>query len=77
MLAVRVYRWSDGSYLEDQDMWFLSGIFRDVYLFSTPSVHLRDFWARTELDGEYRDAELKVRVQVKNYGADPVPRAAR
>ena len=49
-LAVRVYRWSDGSYLEDQDMWFLSGIFRDVYLFATPSVHIRDFWARTELD---------------------------
>jgi len=70
-LAVRVYRWSDGSYLEDQDMWFLSGIFRDVYLFSTPATHLRDFWVRTELDSAYRDATLKVRVALKNYRAEP------
>ena len=68
LLAVRVYRWSDGSFLEDQDMWFLSGIFRDVYLFATPRVHIRDFWARTELDELYRDATLKVRLHVKNYG---------
>jgi beta-galactosidase len=71
-LAVRVYRWSDGSYLEDQDMWFLSGIFRDVYLFSTPGVHIRDFWAMPELDAEYRDAVLKLRVHVKNYTAADV-----
>jgi len=68
LLAVRVYRWSDGSYLEDQDMWFLSGIFRDVYLFSTPTVHIRDFWVRTELDADYRDAVLRLRVNVRNYG---------
>ncbi len=68
-LAVRVYRWSDGSFLEDQDMWFLSGIFRDVYLFSTPGVHVRDFWARPELDAQYRDAVLKLRVHLKNYTA--------
>jgi beta-galactosidase len=67
-LAVHVYRWSDGSYLEDQDMWFLSGIFRDVYLFATPDVHIRDFWARTELDAHYRDAVLRVRAKVRNYG---------
>ena len=67
LLAVQVYRWSDGSYLEDQDMWFLSGIFRDVYLFATPEVHLRDFWVRTELDGDYQDATLKVRLNVRNY----------
>jgi beta-galactosidase len=67
-LAVRVYRWSDGSYLEDQDMWFLSGIFRDVYLFATPRVHIRDFWVRTELDEDYRDAVLRVQVKVRNYG---------
>ncbi|MCX7682708.1 MAG: DUF4981 domain-containing protein [Anaerolineae bacterium] len=68
LLAVRVYRWSDGSYLEDQDMWFLSGIFRDVYLFATPQVHVRDFWVRTELDADYRDAMLRLRVNVRNYG---------
>ena len=69
VLAVRVYRWSDGSYLEDQDMWFLSGIFRDVYLFSTPIIHLRDFWVRTQMDQDYRDAILRLRAKVKNYGS--------
>ncbi len=67
-LALRVYSWSDGSFLEDQDMWFLSGIFRDVYLFAAPKVHIRDFWARTELDADYRDAVLRLRVNVTNYG---------
>lgn len=43
ILAVEVYRWSDGSYLEDQDMWRLSGIYRGVYLYSTPKVHIRNF----------------------------------
>ena len=71
-LAVRVYRWSDGSFLEDQDMWFLSGIFRDVYLFATPGVHIRDFWAKPELDAEYRDAVLHLRVHLKNYTAAAV-----
>jgi beta-galactosidase len=69
LLAARVYRYSDGSYLEDQDMWFLSGIFRDVYLFAVPKVHLRDFWVRTRLDQNYRDAALMVRLNVMNYGS--------
>ena len=47
LLAVEVYRWCDGSYLEDQDMWRLSGIFRDVYLWSPPAVHIRDFEVRS------------------------------
>jgi len=67
VLAVQVYRWSDGSYLEDQDMFRLSGIYRDVYLFSTPNIHIRDFFVQTDLDKEYRDAVLKVRAKVKNY----------
>jgi len=67
VLAAEVYRWSDGSYLEDQDMWRLSGIFRDVYLFSTPPAHIRDFSIRTDLDEHYRDAVLRVTVKVKNY----------
>jgi len=71
-LAVRVYRWSDGSYLEDQDFWRLSGVYRDVYLFAVPRIHVRDFWVRTELDANYRDAVLKVRANVKNYGAEGV-----
>jgi beta-galactosidase len=59
-LAVEVYRWSDGSYLEDQDMWRVSGIHRDVYLYATPAVRLRDFAVRTELEASYRDATLRV-----------------
>ncbi len=66
-LAARVYRWSDGSYLEDQDFWRLSGIYRDVYLFAAPAVHIRDFWAQTELDADYRDANLKIRADIANY----------
>ncbi|MBD3197163.1 MAG: DUF4981 domain-containing protein [Candidatus Lokiarchaeota archaeon] len=66
-ISVEVYRWSDGSYLEDQDMWRFSGIFRDVYLFSTPKVHIRDFFVRCELDKEYKNANLNIKVKVKNY----------
>ncbi len=68
LLAVEVYRWSDGSYLEDQDFWRLSGIFRDVYLFSTGSLHIRDFWVATDLDEAYRDGKLKIEVRIANYG---------
>ena len=67
VLAAEVYRWSDGSYLEDQGTWRLSGIFRDVYLFSTPAVHLRDFFIRCDLDKKYRDAVLDVTAKIKNY----------
>ncbi len=68
MLAAEVYRWSDGSYLECQDMWRLSGIFRDVYLMAAPTVHVRDFWALSDLDAAYKDAMLKVTAKVRNYG---------
>ena len=67
VLAVEVYRWSDASYIEDQDMWRLSGIFRDVYLFSTPDTHIRDFFVKTDLDNNYKDAQLKIEVELKNY----------
>ncbi len=72
VLAAEVYRWSDGSYLEDQDTWRLSGIYRDVFLFSTPTVHLRDFFLRPDLDADYRDATLHVTARVRNYGPTPV-----
>jgi beta-galactosidase len=67
ILAVEVYRWSDSSYLEDQDMWRLSGIYRNVYLFSTPQVHVRDFAVRTDLDKSYTDATLMIRPRITNY----------
>jgi len=67
LLAVEVFRWCDGSYLEDQDFWRLSGVFRDVTLWTTPPVHLRDFTVRTPLDAHYRDATLELEVSVKHY----------
>ena len=66
-LAVQVINWSDGSYLEDQDYWRLAGIFRDVYLLSTPQVHISDFVVQTDLDDAYRDAMLKVNIYAKNF----------
>jgi len=66
-LAVEVYRWSDGAYLEGQDYWKISGIERDVFLFSTPNVNIRDFFVLGALDENYIDGMLKVTVKVKNY----------
>ncbi len=74
ILAAEVYRWCDGSYLEDQDMWRFSGIYRDIYLFATPSVHIRDFFVRCDLDENYRDAILKVTASVKNYSDKKSPK---
>jgi len=69
-LAVEVYRWCDGSYLEDQDFWRLSGIFRDVYIFSTPKTHIRDFWAQAGLTDDYKDGTLDLSAKVRNYGTE-------
>ncbi len=69
-LAVRVYQWSDGSYCEDQDMWWLSGIFRDVYLVAVPQTHIRDLAIETALDDGYQDADVRVRAEVANCGHD-------
>ncbi len=66
IVAVQVFRWSDGSYLEDVDFWRLSGIERDVFLFATPAVHIRDFFAQAALDANYMDGELSLVVYVNN-----------
>jgi beta-galactosidase len=68
LLAAEVYRWCDGSYLEDQDMFRFSGIFRDVYLYSRAPVHLRDAFFTTDLDAAYRDATLNLTAKVRNLG---------
>ncbi len=67
-LTVQVFQWSDGSYLEDQDMWRLSGIFRDVYLLATPEVRLRDARVTTRFDATYTDAVLAVQAVLRNDG---------
>lgn len=69
LVAVEVYRYSSGTYLEDQDMWRLSGIFRNVTLWNAPEVHVRDFFIKTDLDAQYRNATVEVVAKVRNYGA--------
>jgi beta-galactosidase len=71
-LAVEVYRWSDGSYLEDQDMWRFSGIFRSVYLYSTPKVYLEDFFIRSPLDDRYEDGLLHITAEVRNSSKENI-----
>jgi len=68
MIAVEVYQYSSGTWLEDQDMWRLHGIFRNVTLWSAPEVHIRDFFVKTDLDKDYKDATLDVTAKIKNYG---------
>jgi beta-galactosidase len=72
LVAVQVYRWSDGSYLEDQDFWRLSGIFRDVYLEGLPEFRIHDFEVKTEFDDKLADARLIVDVDLKNSGMSGV-----
>jgi beta-galactosidase len=66
-VAVQVYQYSSGSYVEDQDMWRLSGIFRNVTLWSAPEVHIRDFSIVTDLDAQCRNAVLKISARIHNY----------
>lgn len=67
VLAMQVFRFSDGSYLEDQDFWRLSGIFRDVYLYSVPKVAVNDFTFTTDLDEKYTDADFNLSLKLKGY----------
>ena len=77
VLAVEGYRYSDGTYLEAQDMWRVSGIERPVWLVATPQVRIRDFFARAGLDAAYRDGRLGVAVSVRNHTATAVRGAVR
>jgi beta-galactosidase len=67
-IAVEVYKYSDGSYLEDQDMWRLGGIHRDVTLFFTPSIRITDIAIKTLADKEYRDFTLEVDPELAVFG---------
>ncbi len=66
IISVQVYRWSDGSYLECQDFWRLSGMEREVYLWAAPKVNIRDFFVKTDLDGNYENGLLQIDVDLKN-----------
>ncbi len=68
VIAVEVYRFSDGSYLEDQDMWRFSGIYRDVFLYTTADIRIADFAVRTELDTDYHNAQLLIKPKLEQTG---------
>ena len=65
-LAIQVFQFTDGSYLEDQDFWRLSGIQRDVYLFARPKVHIRDFFVKALLDENYKHGIFELDVELLN-----------
>lgn len=67
-LAVEVYRWSDGSYLECQDMWRLSGIFREVQLWVRPLVHIADYKVEAMPNADYSDFTVNAKVTICNTG---------
>ncbi|MDD2645457.1 MAG: glycoside hydrolase family 2 TIM barrel-domain containing protein [Bacteroides sp.] len=67
-LAVEVYRWTDASYIEDQDMFRLSGIHRDVYLYATPKLHVYDFFAQSSFENhDYNYSEFSIDLLLKNF----------
>jgi beta-galactosidase len=67
VIAVNVYKYSDGYYLEGQDYWRLAGIFDDVWLYAAPMQHIFDWQATTDLDDEYKDASLDMKATVNNF----------
>ncbi len=67
VISVWVIRWSDGSFLEDQDQWRMSGIHREVMLKAEPKLRIADFFYQTKLDKDYKDALLSIRPRLDNY----------
>lgn len=63
-IALKVYRWCSGSYLEDQDMWWLNGIFRDVSILRRPKTQIRDYFARGILNENYEDGILNLEIEI-------------
>ncbi|WP_462220231.1 glycoside hydrolase family 2 TIM barrel-domain containing protein [Ferruginibacter sp.] len=73
IIAVWVIRWSDGSFLEDQDQWRMSGIHREVYLLAEPKLRIADFFYQAKLDKEYKDAVLSIRPRIENLISVAMP----
>ncbi|MFT4202741.1 MAG: glycoside hydrolase family 2 TIM barrel-domain containing protein [Chitinophagaceae bacterium] len=73
LLACEVHKFSDGSYMEDQDMWRLGGINRSVYLYSTAQTRIQDFFAHADLDANYKNGLFSTDVKIQNYSNAPAP----
>ncbi|MFV8408690.1 beta-galactosidase subunit alpha [Vibrio owensii] len=71
LLSVRVMQWADSTYIEDQDMWWTAGIFRDVYLVGKEHVHLQDLTVRTDFADDYQSATLSCQVELENLSTAP------
>ncbi len=66
-VAIEVYRWTDGSWLECQDFWRISGIERDVYIYSTPKVRVLDFFAQTDLSDDFKNGLFQLEIELQKY----------
>jgi beta-galactosidase len=75
LLAVQVFRWHDGSYLEDQDFWRISGIERDVYLTALPKFTVWDFFLKGDLDKQYQDGLFSAEVNLRQFAGNTVKAA--
>lgn len=75
LLAVQVFRWHDGSYLEDQDFWRLSGIERDVFLYAVPKFTVWDFFLKSDLDAQYKDGVFSAAVDLRQFAGNTVKEA--
>ncbi|MES2777826.1 MAG: glycoside hydrolase family 2 TIM barrel-domain containing protein [Bacteroidota bacterium] len=73
VISVWVIRWSDGSFLEDQDQWRMSGIHREVMLKAEPKIKIADFFYQTKLDKDYKDALLSIRPRIDNFTGKDIP----
>lgn len=69
LVCAKVYRYSDGTYLEDQDMWWLCGIYREVYLYAEPKICLRDFFFQTDFDAEFKTGMVTLDGYIRSYSA--------
>ncbi len=67
LVCCKVYRFAASSYLEDQDMWWFSGIYREVFLYAEPKTCIRDFYIKTDFDEEYKDSDLSLDLFINNY----------
>ena len=70
LVCAKVYRYAASTYLEDQDMWWLCGIYRDVYIYAEPKFCLRDFYFKTDFDESFKDSQVSLDIFVKNYTAN-------
>ena len=72
LLAVQVFRWHDGSYMEDQDFFRISGIERDVFLYAMPGLTVWDFFLKADLDSEYKDGLFSADVELRRFANNPI-----